>query len=312
MKTIKRISSIGLGAIGCAYNSKLYDLNPEGLRVIAGGERADRYRRDGFIINGKRYDFMYVDPKDRCEPADLIIVSVKANQLKQAVEDIKNHVGDNTIIISLMNGITSEKIIGSKYGMDKMLYALCIAIDGNRRGSHIEFSSYGSIAFGEENNRYHSEKVKAVEDLFERAGIQYEIPEDMKKSMWYKFMINVGINQTSAVLGATYGLFQNNDNARKFMESAMWEVIRLSQKAGANLNGNDIKKWYEVLDTMPKDSGTSMFQDIKYGRDTEVDMFAGTVCELGEKYNVDTPVNNTLLNIIKVIEKTKVLACKDY
>ncbi|WP_446896964.1 ketopantoate reductase family protein [Clostridium sp. LBM24168] len=308
MKTIKKISAIGLGAIGCAYNSKLYDLNPEGLRVIAGGERARRYKKDGFIINGKHYDFTYIDPQEKCESADLILVSVKANQLEKAIEDIKNHVGDDTIIMSLMNGITSEEIIGSRYGMEKVLYSLCIAIDGNRNGNNIKFSSYGSIAFGEKSNSYYSEKVKVVRDLFEKAGIPYEIPEDMMKSMWYKFMINVGINQTSAVLGGTYGLFQTNGNARDFMESAMWEVIKLSEKAGVNLSGDDIKKWYRVLDTMPKDSGTSMFQDIKYGRETEVDMFAGTICELGKKYGVDTPVNNTLLNIIKVIEKTKVLA----
>lgn len=309
MKTIKKISAIGLGAIGCAYNSKLYDLNPDELKIIAGGKRAVRYKKNGFIINGRRYDFTYVDPEEKCEPADLILISVKANQLEKAVKDIKNHVGEDTIIISLMNGITSEEVIGNEYGMDKMLYALCIAIDGNRHENNINFSSYGRIAFGEKNNRYYSEKVKAVKDLFERAEIPYEIPENMIKSMWYKFMINVGINQTSAALGGTYGLFQTNDNAREFMESAMWEVIRLSQKVGVNLNGDDIKKWYEVLETMPRDSGTSMFQDIKYGRETEVDMFAGTVSQLGKKYGVDTPVNNVLLNIIKVIEKTKVLAC---
>lgn len=53
MKSIKNISAIGLGAIGCAYNSKLYDMNPEGIKIIAGGERADRYKKNGFIINGK-------------------------------------------------------------------------------------------------------------------------------------------------------------------------------------------------------------------------------------------------------------------
>jgi 2-dehydropantoate 2-reductase len=308
LKHIKRISSIGLGAIGCAYNSKIYDMNPDGLKVIAGGERLERYKRDGFLINGKHYDFTYIDPKEKCEPADLVIISVKANQLKQAVKDIKNHVGKDTIIISLLNGITSEEIIGKEYGMDKILYSMCIAIDGTRRGNEIRFSSYGNIAFGEKINKTYSEKVKSVKDLFDRAGIEYEIPENMIKTMWYKFMVNVGINQTSAVLGGTYGLFQKNIYARNFMDSAMEEVIKLSQKASVNLDKSDIEKWHKVLDSMPEDSGTSMYQDIKYGRETEVDIFAGTVCKLGKKYGVETPVNNTLLNIIKVIEKTKVLS----
>lgn len=308
MKIIRNISAIGLGAIGCAYNSKLYDMNPDGIKVIAGGERLRRYRKNGFIINGKRYDFSYVNPDEKCDPADLIIISVKHNQLKNAIWDIRNHVGKNTIIMSLMNGITSENIIGERYGMDKMLYSLCIAIDGNRNGNNIKFSGLGKIVFGERNNDLSSKKIKSVQDLFERAEIPYEISDNIMRSMWYKFMINVGINQTSSVLGATYGLFQYNKNARNLMESAMREVIELSQIIGVNLDESDIEKWYDVLKIMPENSGTSMFQDIKYGRETEVDMFAGTVCSLGEKYGVDTPVNRTLLNIIKVIEKTKILA----
>ncbi|KAA8679103.1 ketopantoate reductase family protein [Clostridium sp. MT-14] len=302
MKSIKNISAIGMGAIGCAYVSKLYDLNPGGLKVIAGGERAERYRKHGFIINGKRYDFKYVAPEEKTEPADLIIVSVKANQLSQAVEDMKNQVGENTIIISLMNGITSEEIIGKRYGMNKMLYSLCIAIDGNRRGNVISFSSYGNIAFGEKTNSTYSEKVQIVKELFDRADIPYSIPKDMIHSLWYKFMINVGINQASAVIGGNYGVFQSVGEAKELMESAMWEVVRLSQKMGINLSGQDIEKWNEVLATMPPHSNTSMCQDIEYGRKTEVDMFAGTVCRLGGKYGIDTPVNRTLLNIIKAVE----------
>lgn len=305
MKSIKNISAIGMGAIGCAYNSKLYDMNPEGIRIIAGGERADRYKSKGFIINGKKYNFTCMSPQEKCEPADLIIVSVKANQLEQAVIDIKNQVGKDTIIISLMNGITSEEIIGKKYGTDKMLYSLCIAIDANRKENNIHFSSYGSIVFGEKQNIKHSEKVQAVEEVFLKAGISYEIPENMMRSLWWKFMINVGINQTSAVIKGNYGIFQRVKEARELMESAMWEVVKLSEKVGINLNKGDIDKWYEILDTMNPNSKTSMFEDITYGRKTEVDMFAGTVCKLGEKYGIDTPVNKTLLRIIKVVENNK-------
>lgn len=308
MKSIKNISAIGLGAIGCAYNSKLYDMNPEGIKIIAGGERADRYKKNGFIINGKKYDFTYVSPQEKCEPADLIIVSVKANELEQAVRDIENHVGKDTIIISLMNGITSEEIIGKQYGMDKMLYSLCIAIDANRKENNIHFSSYGSIIFGEKKNITYSEKVQAVEEVFRKAGISYEIPRDMMHSLWWKFMINVGINQASAVIKGTYRVFQKVKEGRELMESAMWEVVKLSEKVGVNLDKGDIDKWYKVLDTMNPDSKTSMFQDITYGRKTEVDMFAGTVCKLGKKYGMDTPVNKTFLNIIKVVENNKNLS----
>ncbi len=215
---------------------------------------------------------------------------------------MKNQVGENTIILSLLNGITSEEIIGREYGRNKVLYAVSYGLTANRTGNHIHFTSYGNIAFGEKINREHSEKVQAVKELFDQAGIPYHIPADMLRSLWWKFMVNVGINQSSAVTRGRYGVFQTLAAAKELMDAAMEEVVKLSVAAGINLTGEDIKKWHEVLSTLDPASRTSMLEDIENGRETEVEMFAGTVCRLGEKFGVATPVNRTLLNIIKVIE----------
>lgn len=301
MKSIEKISMIGLGAIGCIYGSKLQDLDKNNFKVIVGDKRAAKYRENGFVVNGKQYNFNYINPKEKCEPADFVIVSVKANQLEEAIKDIKNHVGENTIILSLLNGITSEEIIGKAYGMDKIIYALCIG-DANRTDNSVEFSNLCHIQFGEKVNEEYSEKVMVVKELFDKAKIPYKIPPDMMHAMWWKFMINVGINQASAVIRGTYGTFQRKKHAKELMEAAMWEVVWVSEKVGVNLNGSDIEQWYKLLDTVNPDSRTSMCQDILFGRKTEVDIFAGTVCELGEKYGIETPVNKTLYNIIKAIE----------
>lgn len=302
LRKIQNVTFVGLGALGCAYAGKLFDMNPQGLKVLAGGERATRYKSNGFYINGKRYDFTYVSPEESGEPADLIIVVVKTHQLSQAIIDMKNQVGSNTVIMSLLNGITSEEVIGETYGYEKVLYAVSYGLTANRQGNHVNFTSYGNIAFGEKTNHTYSEKVLAVKELFDKSGIPYTIPENMLHSLWWKFMFNVGINQCSAVTRGKYHTFQNVGAARQLLDSAMREVAVLSQKAGVYLNEQDIKKWYDVLATLNPNSRTSMLEDIESGRKTEVDAFAGTVCELGQKYGVETPVNRTLLNIIKVIE----------
>ena len=302
MKKIDNVTIVGLGALGCAYAAKLYDMNPDGVKILAGGERAKRYKAEGFFINGKRYDFTYVSPEEQGEPADAVIVIVKTHQLSQAVIDMKNQVGNNTVILSLLNGITSEEIIGKEYGMDKMLYSVSYGLTANRESNHIHFTSYGNIAFGEKTNHVYSEKVQAVRELFERSGIPYSIPENMLHSLWSKFMFNVGINQCSAVTRGKFGTFQTVEAAKKLLDSAMWEVVGLSEKMGIHLTGTDLEKWHDILHTLHPNSRTSMLEDIECGRKTEVDAFAGTVCELGEKYGVNTPVNRTLLHIIKVIE----------
>lgn len=292
---------IGMGAVGCAYGKNLYDLNPEKFKVIASGERKTRYEKNGLVINGKQYKFKCISSDEKGEKDDLVIIAVKENQLQDAIEEIKNRVGENTIILSLLNGITSEERVGKFYGMEKMLYSYCV-IEAIRNGNEVRIPGKYKIVFGEKDNHTYSEKVEAVKELFSRARINYDIPENMLRSMWSKFMMNVGINPVSALLRANYGVFQKDEYAREIMVSAMKEVVQLSEKTGINLNENDIKGWLKVLDGCSPDGRTSMCQDVLAGRKTEVDIFSGAVCELGLKYGIDTPVNRTIFNMVKVVE----------
>lgn len=303
MKEIKRVAIAGIGAIGAIYGSRLYEMAPQGFTVIANKERAERYSKEGLIINGKTYHFNCVDPKEEVEPVDLLLVAVKYHHLSQTIEDIKNHIGPNTIILSLMNGISSEEILGKAYGMEKLLYGICVGIDAVRTEKEIKCSTIGEIHFGERRNETYTSRVEAVRNLFERAGIPYKIPEDMLRALWWKFMVNVGVNQTSAVLKAPYRVFQELEEANELMEATMKEVILLSQKEGANLTDEDIQTFKTILNKLAPEGKTSMLQDIEARRKTEVEMFAGTICELGIKHGIETPMNRTLLNMIKTLER---------
>lgn len=305
MNTIEKVSIIGLGALGSAYFSQISKFLPlENISVIAGGARAEKYRSNGVQINGRDYKLRVIEPERRCEPADLLIFGVKFNQLAEAVAEVKNHIGTDTIIISLLNGITSEEVIGRAYGMEKMLYCISVGIDAVREGTATTFKNLGTIPFGEKNNfpGNYSPKVLKLKEFFTRTQINYSIPEDMMRMLWWKFMVNVGVNQVSAVLRASYGVFHNVKEARDIMTASMNEVINISQVAGINLTQTDVDDWLEVIYKLSPTGKTSMLQDMEAGRQTEVDIFAGTVVELGVKYDVPTPVNKMLLDIIKASE----------
>lgn len=303
MREIRNVLLIGLGAVGGAYAKKLYDMDPDSIQVLAGGERAKRYQESGIFINNQRYEFHYADPEVPSEPADLIIVAVKFYDLDAAIRSMRNYVGDHTIILSLMNGISSEELIGAVYGMDKLLYGLVIGIDGNREKNQIHFTSYGTIVFGKKQNQIRSSKVEAVAKLFEKADIQYSIPDDMMHARWNKFMMNIGINQSSAVLLANYGVFQKSADAYTVIESAMGEVIQIADKIGVHLDEQDLKKWRQVVDGMNPESRTSMHDDLVNGRKTEVEMLSGTIIKLGLAHSVATPVNQLLYHLIKAREQ---------
>ena len=300
--SIEIISIVGAGALGSAYGGLLYDMDMRSVSFVAGGKRFDRLCKEGVIVNGKRYFIPVVLPEELSVPADLIIVAVKYHHLDDAIQDMRNRIGAETAIISVMNGIESEERIGAVYGMDKVLYAVSVGIDALREGNRVNYRNQGKIFFGETRNTFLTDRVKRIQALFDKVGIIYETPPDMMRIMWWKFMINVGINQASAVLRAPFSIFQTSKEARDLMESAMREVIRLSEKAQVNLTHEDIKKFNEILLGLNPEGKTSMLQDVEAGRKTEVEMFAGKVISLGKQYNVPTPANQRLFDLIKEIE----------
>ena len=230
-------------------------------------------------------------------------MALKHHHLEEAVQGLEKLVGDSTTIISIMNGLESEEYIGSIYGMDKVLYAVSVAIDALRQGNQITYTKPGKHYFGEAINAHLSQRVLQVQEAFDRAGIVYETPEDMIRMMWWKFMVNVGVNQASAVMRAPFGVFQKSPEAQGLMEALMKEVVALTDVMDVNLTNRDIEEWYPFLNVLSPQGKTSMLQDIEAGRKTEVDIFGEKVVELGKTHGVPTPVNQTLLQIIRVLEQ---------
>ncbi len=298
---IEKITIIGAGALGAAYGSILYEMDPNSVCFIASGERFEKLKRDGVVVNGKRYPIAVAQPEE-AEATDLLIVAVKHHHLDQAIEEIKKAVGPETTILSVMNGIDSEERIGAVYGMDKVVYGLTLGIDAVREGNSVNYTNQGRILFGEAKNPELTDRVRRIKELFDRAGIAHVIPPDMIRSLWFKYMINVGANQTSAVLRATYGTLKTSSEARKLMDSAMQEVIAIARAMRVDLSEKDIEEWYKVLEPLNPAGKTSMFQDVEAGRKTEVEMFAGKVIDLGKRLGIPTPVNQKLFDELKRIE----------
>lgn len=300
--SIKTICLIGAGAVGAVYASKFYTMDKNCISLVAKGERYGRLREKGLFVNKRHYLLNVIRPEENTPPSDLIIVAVKHHHLEEAIRDISNRVGDDTLILSAMNGIESEEQISAVYGREKVLLAVAVGIDAVRQENRITFSQQGKLFFGEARNPNLTERVKGVQYLLDQAGISYEIPNDMIRILWWKFMINVGLNQVSAILGAPYSVFQRSQVAKELIESAMMEVITVAKPAGVNLSEEDIQDFYSFLPSLSLDGKTSMLQDVEAKRKTEVEMFAGKVIELGKKYGIPTPVNQILYKLIKVIE----------
>lgn len=301
---IKKTAIIGLGALGIMYADHFSKHIPSSsLRIIADEERIKRYSKEGLYSNDERCQFTFVTPEEQTGPADLVLITVKFNALSQALEAIKNQVGEDTIILSAINGITSEEEISNVYGKDKVLYCVAQGMDAVKEENALRFAHKGKLCFGEETMDQPTEKVKAVADFFERVQLPYEIDYDMRKRQWGKFMLNVGVNQTVAVNQTNYGGVQAQGRPRETMLAAMREVMALSTFTDSPLDNSDLAYWLNSLATLNPEGKPSMGQDVEAKRFGEVALFSGTVIKLGEKYRVDTPVNEKLYQRITEMEK---------
>lgn len=292
---IENVIICGLGAVGVTYASKLKEFC--NLKILADEKRVQKYKKNPPVLNGFELEFDYILPTD-CFEADLIIISTKASGLENAINYLRNFVGKNTIIISLLNGISSEKEISKTYGWDNLLYSYFIGHSAVRKDNIVTQDGIGKIVFGGEKN-----KVKKLEEFFKKSNIDYEIPEDIIYSLWLKFAVNIYINQISAVMNLTMGEMKKSTHFKFLAELLLDEVVEIAQKQGVNNSKSLKQEALEAINLMCDEGKSSMLQDILSGRKTEVDIFAGEVLNLAKEFNIQTPYNKMMYNMIKVLEE---------
>ena len=287
----------GLGAIGTIYAHAMQKRT--NLKILVDKGRLEKYSKNPAKFNEEVLKLDYVLPEENNFKADLIIIATKFDGLKDAIKNIENFVLKDTIIMSLLNGITSEKLIAQKYGSEKVLYSYFIGHSAVRKGRNVTQDGVNRIVFGAP---FETKNIEKVRKIFDETHINYEIPDDIIYSMWLKFMLNVSSNQTSAILRMTFGEMQNNEKCMRFLTEIMKEVERIAKAEGVKNTEKMTDEALSVFKTMSADGKTSMLQDIEAGRKTEVEIFAGTIIELGEKHNIPTPYNRFIYELISIMD----------
>ena len=298
---IKTVAIVGMGALGMLYGEQLQKVLPAGaVRFVMDEERFKRHKNDKYEVNGVEQSFT-LQSVAQAEPVDLVIVATKFSGLNEALEEMQGLVGPQTIIFSVLNGISSEEYIKERYGDDNLLYCVALGMDAVREGTSLTYQHKGILKLGMLAKKQRP-ALAAVMALLEKAGIQYVIEEDILHALWAKLLLNVGINQTCMVYETNYGGAFTNEEARQDMFAAMHEVITVAQREGIKLTEADFEGCVKVLRGLSPEGMPSMRQDAMSKRKSEVELFAGTIIRLGAKHNVPTPVNQRYYDIIKAME----------
>lgn len=301
---IQKIAIVGMGALGLLYADQLTRGlgNMDCVQFVMDESRIARHSGDVYTINGQEKKFRIVSTKD-AEPADLCIVAVKYPALPGALDTMAPVIGPGTIVMSVMNGVTSEAIIARRYPDAPMLVTVAQGMDAMRSFSSLRYTRCGALHIGvtEEKNL---PALEAVENLFRTAQVPYVRETDIAYRLWFKFMLNVGVNQACMVFNTNYGVVTTTGTeANEKMVGAMREVIPIAASHGVRLSEADVQQCIAIERTLDPEGYPSMAQDRRAGRKSEVDMFAGAVIRMSEEIGLEAPCNRFLYDRVQEIEK---------
>jgi 2-dehydropantoate 2-reductase len=302
MKEIKKVLICGIGAIGSILAHKISKFDNENLKVLVDKKRLETYMKTPKIFNGEELKLNYITPEKTNFKADLIIIGTKFNALGEVIKNIENFIDKNTIIMSILNGITSEEILAKQYGWKNIPLAFFLGHSETITPNEYFYDGRGTIVFGGNGNKTNPEIIEVLSAYFSKTNINYQIPEDMKYSYWLKFMLNVSTNQPSAILKFTFGEMTSNPEFMNLFNNIMQEVQTIAKAEGVNNTDKMIDDALTALKNLMPEGKTSMLQDVEAKRQTEVEMLAGTIISLGKKHNIPTPYNAVMYEMIKTIQ----------
>ena len=298
---IKSVAVLGAGAVGSYVIWGLSEKKDIRLGVIASGERAKRLKNKGCKINDTIYHPEVWTPEE-AHGVDFLIVSLKYGALPGALDNITAVTGENTVIMSLMNGVDSEEIIAEKVGAEHLLHAV-IKVASHKENDGYVFNPEATlgIIFGEVSAPYDSERVQAVLDLFSGTGLHYRATDCILEEIWSKFRLNVCNNLPQAILGAGVGCYRDSVHMKAISDGLRAELMAIAEAKGIDISKADVSSGRGSA--VPPTARYSTLQDLDAGRHTEIDMFSGALIRMGKELGIPTPYNEFTYHMIKALEE---------
>lgn len=304
MKEIQKVAIIGMGALGIMYGQRISEtLDSNHLVFIGNQKRIDKLDEEAVFCNDHKCQFRMIDPSKTNFKADLVIFAVKATALQESIELAKNIVTEDTIILSVLNGISSEEIIDETLNKGMVIKSVAQGMDALKINNKLSYQNFGVICTGLTSAETHKQSaLDRLIQFFNHVKIPFVLEEDINKRLWGKWMLNVGVNQVVMIYEGTFKTIQKDGEARNMMIAAMNEVLLLAHKLNIDLNQNDLQFYVDLMSTLNPDGMPSMRQDGLAKRQSEVELFAGTVIKKANELGINVPINEMLYTRVKEIE----------
>lgn len=293
-----RIAVVGAGGVGGYFGAKLAHVG-EDVTFIARGATLAALQKSGICVDSILGDFTVdhvtaADDPSTVGVVDAVLVAVKAWQVADIAPSLKPLVGNETGVVPLENGIEAPDDLIRGLGPANVLGGLCAIVSFVVEPGHIRHAaSEPIVAFGELDNR-RSARAQRLLDAMRKAGINADIPPDIRRSLWTKFAFITPMSALGAVTRVPIGVWRNMPETRDLATKAVREVIALAAAKGVTLAPDALDLTMKRYDGLAPESTASMQRDVMDGRPSELEAQVGAVVRMGRELKVPTPIHDVL------------------
>jgi 2-dehydropantoate 2-reductase len=306
-----KIVIVGPGAMGCLFAAYLSKSKEEIWLLDKNGERAKKLNADGIRLEGisGNWEAKVKASADAQEigTADLVVICVKSYDTKEASLSIKQLIAEQTLVLTLQNGIGNIEIIAEVIGQEKVIGGVTNQGATLLEVGKIRHAGLGETVIGRIDGKTPVE-MRCLREVLNKVGLETRISRDIKGLLWSKLVISVGINALTAITRLHNGRLIEYEGTRRILRGAVTEAIRIAKRKRIKLIYDDPLAKVEAVCEATCANISSMLQDVLRNKRTEIDFINGVIIRQGQELGIPTPVNSVLLDLVKTIEASYNLA----
>jgi 2-dehydropantoate 2-reductase len=291
-----RFAVVGTGGVGAYFGGRLAQAG-ESVAFVARGAHLAAMREHGLRVDSVAGDFVIApveatDDPARIGPVDVVLVGVKAWQVRETARTLGPLLGPQTFVVPLQNGVEAADQLAEVLGRERVIGGLCKIVSAIVAPGHVRHSGVPPrVEFGERDGSK-SDRVESLRRAFERAqGVSALVPDDVEAAIWEKFLFIAPVSGVGAVTRQPVGAMREVPQTRELIERAMFEVAALARARGVDLPDAAVARNMRYVDGLPPDATASMQRDIMDGRPSELEQQNGAIARLGAEAGVPVPVN---------------------
>ncbi len=302
-----KIAIIGAGAMGCIFGALLDAA--AGVVLVDGWEaHVSAMREKGLVfedLDGSTTTktlSVVSSPEQINTPVDLAIIFVKSHQTARAAEEAAAVLKESGVGLTLQNGIGNVECLEARLGPGKVLAGVT-SHGGTLLGpGRVRHAGKGPTILG--FSPKHAETIDAIARVFEQAGIETRVEQNLERLIWGKLVVNAGINALAAILRVQNGVLGSEKACEALMARAVSEAVAVAEGLGIALPYPDPLEHVKRVCAMTAGNRASMLQDILRGAPTEISAINGAIVEKGREIGVQTPYNRFLTEMVTALEET--------